>query len=152
MAWVIPALVIGIGVISCTTFFFLYRHADTWPSVSGSIEGLVEIRSLDSGSGRGPYYGVVSYSYEVSGEYYSGIWRTPDFPRRQQVTDFFSSRIPAGTQIVVHYYPRKPSRSMLNVDWDTLLKELDPNSLISLNLNSAGPDNGAGLPIKNTGC
>src|SRR5207247_10279905 len=88
--WIFGAAIVGslvYGVIMAVR----YRKSDVWPAADGLIETLIEIRSVGN---HGPYYGVLSYSYEVADEYYSGEWTTPSFSKRSDVNEFFEKQMP----------------------------------------------------------
>ena len=106
-----------------------YRKSDVWPAADGLIETLIEIRSVGN---HGPYYGVLSYSYEVADEYYSGEWTTPSFSERSDVNEFSEKQMPKGTKVMVKYDPRHPERSVLEVD----IAITDPAAPITLGISS----------------
>ena len=78
------------------------RKSDIWPASDGLIEALMEVRSVGN---HGPYYGMLSYSYEVADEYYSGEWMTPSFSKRSDVNEFSEKQMPKGTKVMVKYDP-----------------------------------------------
>jgi hypothetical protein len=104
-----------VGVISCIVYFFRYRGCETWPTVHGTVEALVRIRSL-GGDASSPFYGTLSYSYVVDGQYYSGEWNTPQFPSEQQVREFVDKFMAPKSAVVVQHNPQRPERSTLKVD------------------------------------
>jgi hypothetical protein len=115
MATLIVLGFVSAAVISCTVYFFRYHGYSQWPTVPGTIESLVAIRSL-GGSASAPMYGVLSYSYEVAGEFYSGEWSTPQQTNRDKVTQFVNEYVPPGSKVVVRHHPTDPARSMLEID------------------------------------
>ncbi len=91
--WIFGAAIVGslvYGVIMAVR----YRKSEVWPAADGLIETLIEIRSVGN---HGPYYGVLSYSYQVADEYYSGEWMTPSFPKRSDVSEFVEKQMAKGT-------------------------------------------------------
>jgi hypothetical protein len=72
---------------------------------------------------------VVKYSYVASGERYSGEWQTPNFFRPAQVSDFVTRHFPPGQIVTVRYDPKKPERSLIEVD-----PEICRAGMIQLNL------------------
>ncbi len=126
--WIFGAAVVGslvYGVIMAVR----YRKSDVWPAADGLIETLIEIRSVGN---HGPYYGMLSYSYEVADEYYSGEWMTPSFSKRSDVNEFSEKQMPKGTKVMVKYDPRHPERSVLEVD----IAITDPAAPITLGISS----------------
>src|SRR5437762_13219774 len=110
--WSFGAAIVGslvYGVIMAVR----YRKSEVWPAADGLIETLIEIRSVGN---HGPYYGVLSYSYQVADEYYSGEWMTPSFPKRSDVSEFVEKQMAKGTKVTVKYHPRHPDRSVLEID------------------------------------
>src|SRR2546428_618385 len=75
--WIFGATIVG-SLVYIVIMAVRYRNSGVWPTADGLVETLVEIRSVGN---HGPYYGVLSYSYEVADEYYSGEWTTPCIPR-----------------------------------------------------------------------
>ena len=104
------------------------RKSDVWPAADGLIETLIEIRSVGN---HGPYYGVLSYSYQVADEYYSGEWMTPSFPKRSDVSEFVEKQMAKGTKVTVKYHPRHPDRSVLEID----IAMTDPAAPITLGIS-----------------
>lgn len=76
-----------LAIVSCAIYFFHYRGDEDWPSVKGVIEALVEIQCMRTNT-RGRCFPVISYSYEVQGQYYSGEWNGPAFPTEEEATLF----------------------------------------------------------------
>ena len=132
MDWILTAFLV-VTVISGTTYYFLYRGWQQWPETQGTIESLLEIRRFGPNE-PGPFWAVLSYSYSVNGQFYSGTWETPKFQKREQVMDFFHARLPVGTKIEVHYHPLHHNRSMAEPN----LVNLDPAAPIALNLEGRG--------------
>ena len=83
--------------------------------MKGTVEALVRIRSM-TGRASDPVFGTLSYSYAVGSEYYSGEWDTPLFPSEQKVVEFVEKYMPPRSAVVVHYDPRHPETSTLQVD------------------------------------
>ena len=110
--WILGAAVV-LGFVYTVIMVRRYRHSDVWPAADGLIEALIEIRTVGN---HGLYYGVLSYSYEVADEYYSGEWSTPTFRKRSEVSEFVEKRIPKGTKVTVKYDSAHPERSVLEVD------------------------------------
>jgi hypothetical protein len=104
-----------IATISCTIYFFRYRGYGRWPTVPGTIEGLIAIHAL-GGAASAPLYGVLSYSYKVDGEFYSGEWSTPQQTSRSNVTEFVQKYLPPGSTVVVRHHPTDLGRSVLDID------------------------------------
>ncbi len=78
--WIFGATIVG-SLVYIVIMAVRCRNSGVWPTVDGLVETLVEVRSVGN---HGPYYGVLSYSYQVADEYYSGEWMTPfRFPRGQ---------------------------------------------------------------------
>ena len=65
---------------------------------------------------RGPFYPVISYSYQVEGEYYSGEWDGPTFPSEKEAAAFAQTYMPRGSEVMVLHHPTHPERSILQVD------------------------------------
>jgi hypothetical protein len=125
--WILGAAVV-LGVIYTVIMVRRYRHSDVWPTAEGLIEALIEIRSVGN---HGPYYGVLSYSYEVADEYYSGEWTTPTFAKRPDVSEFVEKQMPKGTKVLVKYDPAHPERNLLEVD----IAITDPAAPITLGIS-----------------
>ena len=113
-AWIVLGF-LSVAAISCTIYFFRYRGYSRWPTVPGTIEALIAIHSL-GGDTSAPLYGVLSYSYRINGEYYSGEWSTPQQTSRNNVTEFVKKYLPPGSKVVVRHHPTDPGRSMLDID------------------------------------
>jgi len=103
------------GITSCAIYFFCYRGDEDWLSVKGTVEALLEIRCMRTNT-RGRCFAVISYSYEVEGEYYSGEWNGPAFPTEEEATAFAEAYMPRGSAILVLHHPTHPERSTLQVD------------------------------------
>jgi hypothetical protein len=112
--WVV-LFFLTVAAISCTTYFFRNRGYSRWPTVPGTIEALIAIHSL-GGDASAPWYGVLSYSYCVNGEYYSGEWQTPQQTTKDNVTQFVNKYLPPGSRVTVQHHSTDPGRSMLQVD------------------------------------
>jgi hypothetical protein len=104
-----------LGAVYSVIYFFRYRGSDEWPTVQGTVEALIRIRSTN-GRASDPVYGILSYSYQIDGEYYSGEWDTPMFPSKSEVDEFIGKYIPLKSAVVVHHDPRHPERSTLEID------------------------------------
>jgi hypothetical protein len=112
--WIVLGF-LSVATISCTIYFFRYHGYGRWPTVPGTIEALIAIHSL-GGATSAPLYGILSYSYEVNGEYYSGEWSTPQQTTRDKVTEFVKKYLPPGSKVLVRHHPTDPGRSMLEID------------------------------------
>jgi hypothetical protein len=112
--WIVLGFVC-IATISCTIYFFRYRGYGRWPTVSGTIEALIAIHAL-GGATSAPLYGVLSYSYKINGEFYSGEWSTPQQTSRSKVTEFVQKYLPPGSKVVVRHHPTDLGRSVLDID------------------------------------
>ena len=115
MAGWIAVCFLAVASSSCTVYFLRFRGHTRWPTVPGIIEALIAIHSL-GGDASAPLYGVLSYSYCVNGEYYSGEWQTPQQTTKDNVTRFVNKYLPPGSRVVVQHHPTYPGRSMLQVD------------------------------------
>ena len=113
-AWIVLGF-LGVATISCAIYFFRYRGYSGWPTVPGTIEALIAIHAM-GGEASAPMYGVLSYSYRVNGEYYSGEWSTPQQTTRDHVADFVKEYLPPGSKVVVRHHPTDPGRSVLDID------------------------------------
>jgi hypothetical protein len=58
----------------------------------------------------------LSYSYQVNGEFCSGVWDTRMFMAQQQVAEFVEKYMPPKSAVMVQHNPRNPERSTLKVD------------------------------------
>lgn len=125
--WVLGGAVAG-GIVYTVIMVVRYRDSPTWPAADGKIESLIEVRSAGN---HGPYYGVLSYSYPVADEYYSGEWMTPSFAKRSDVSELVEKQMPKGTKVTVKYDPRHPDRSVLEVD----IAMTDPAAPITLGIS-----------------
>ena len=74
---------------------------------------------------------MLSYSYQVADEYYSGEWMTPSFPKRSDVSEFVEKQMAKGTKVTVKYHPRHPDRSVLEID----IAMTDPAAPITLGIS-----------------
>jgi len=108
-------VVLTIGVASCTIYFFRYRGYENWPKVKGTVEALVKIKCIRTDT-RGPFYAVISYSYQVESEYYSGEWDSPTFRLEKEALEFAETYMPKGSNVQVLHHPTHPERSTLQVD------------------------------------
>ena len=125
--WIFGATIVG-SLVYIVIMAVRYRNSGVWPTADGLVETLVEIRSVGN---HGPYYGVLSYSYQVADEYYSGEWMTPSFPKRSDVSEFVEKQMAKGTKVTVKYHPRHPDRSVLEID----IAMTDPAAPITLGIS-----------------
>jgi hypothetical protein len=125
--WIVGGATV-VGVFYTAIMIFRYRGSDRWPASDGKIESRIEVRSAGN---HGLYYGVLSYSYQVADEYYSGEWMTPSFAKRSDVSEFVEKQMPKGTKVTVKYDPRHPDRSVLEVD----VAMTDPAAPVTLGIS-----------------
>jgi uncharacterized protein DUF3592 len=94
--------------------FYRYRDSAGWRIVDGIIEGQPEIRghSADGTS----YYAILFYTYSVNGERYSGTWRSPFKPKKQQLSDVITAKLAAGSKVTIRYDPKRLGLSMAEID------------------------------------
>lgn len=113
MLW-IPVVLGSIIVIYAVVQLIRYGHSNRWPTAVATVES---VRPLRSQTGPGHIYRpVVSFSFAVEGERYSGEWTGPAVRTEQDVTDFAGKVTPPGATFNARYKPGQPSRNLLDVD------------------------------------
>jgi Protein of unknown function (DUF3592) len=117
-----PWILIAGGVLLAAyvlTQLVRYRGSGHWPITPAVIETTSVRRHQTDGLYFSPY---VSFSFEVSGEHYSGEWWTgPNYSTEDEARRFLEQNMPVGSRLNVRYKPRNPSLNMLEVDptlWD----------------------------------
>jgi Protein of unknown function (DUF3592) len=127
MLWIFAAAGLTFAIYAAVQLY-RYRGSGSWPCVEGMVEKVAIRRHHTS---EGHYYEpVVSYSFSLAGEFYSGEWVGPAFGKEQAAREFVDQNMPIGGKLTVHYKSEKPALNMLEVDpalWDA-------NALIKLNL------------------
>jgi len=67
------------------------------------------------------FFPVVSFSFVVAEEYYSGEWVGPAFSTEQETQDFMQQNTSIDTKLPVQYKSNEPKVNLLNIDpvlWD----------------------------------
>ena len=119
LIWLAISAIFVAGAIA----FWIYKrirlkHARSWPSGSGRVEStdiqLKQSSTGPSGVVTSSYVASVQYSYNVQGEYYSGVLRNNFMleSRAKKWTDKFTSGLP----LQIRYNPAKPKDSVLFED------------------------------------
>lgn len=96
-----------------------YRGSDNWPTTVATVEKIEVRRIQDSDSHH--FCPVVSFSFVVSENYYSGEWVGPAFSTEQETRDFMQQNTPIGTKLSAQYKPNDPKMNLLDIDpalWD----------------------------------
>ncbi|HTW32712.1 MAG TPA: DUF3592 domain-containing protein [Candidatus Sulfotelmatobacter sp.] len=88
--------------------WFKTRHAHSWPSAQGTIVGTTT--SANHGSYIRPWAAVLTYTYIVNGEYYSGSRRFGVRTKRRAEAKIEGWK---GRMVVVRYSPEKHDLSTL---------------------------------------
>jgi hypothetical protein len=99
--------------------FVRYRGSDNWPTAVATVEK-IEVRRVQDNDGH-HFLPVVSFSFVVAEEYYSGEWVGPAFSIEQETRDFMQQNTSIGTKLPVQYKPNEPKLNLLNIDsalWD----------------------------------
>jgi hypothetical protein len=118
LLWV---LVLG-GTAICTyaiVQLVRYRDSDNWPTTASTVEK-IEVRRMQDSNGH-HFLPVVSFSFVVADEYYSGEWLGPAFSTEQETRDFMRQNTPIGAKLTVRYKPNEPKLNLLDIDpalWD----------------------------------
>jgi hypothetical protein len=97
-----------------------YRGSDNWPTAVATVEK-VEVRRTQDSDGH-HFNPVVSFSFVVSDNYYSGEWVGPAFATEQETRDFMQQNTSIGTKLSAQYKPDNPKLNVLQIDpalWDT---------------------------------
>jgi hypothetical protein len=99
--------------------FVRYRGSDNWPTAVATVEK-IEVRRVQDNDGH-HFLPVVSFSFVVAEEYYSGEWVGPAFSIEEETRDFMQQNTSIGTKLPVQYKPNEPELNLLNIDpalWD----------------------------------
>jgi len=99
--------------------FVRYRGSDNWPATAATVEKIEVRRIQDSDSHH--FSPVVSFSFAVSENYYSGEWVGPAFSTEQETRDFMQQNTSIGTKLSAKYKPNNPNMNLLDIDpalWD----------------------------------
>jgi Protein of unknown function (DUF3592) len=99
--------------------FVRYRGSDNWPTAVATVEN-IQVRRVQDGDGH-HFRPVVSFSFLVSEEYYSGEWVGPPFSTEQETRDFMQENTSIATKLSVRYKPNEPKLNVLYIDsalWD----------------------------------
>ena len=102
------AVVIAIAA-SLARYWWKRRRAAEWPMTQGTVEQHVMSDGLDEYP---IHRGVIWYSYQVNGEFYSGSYHLPESETNAQK---LFARFPQGLKVPVRYDPREPETSLLDV-------------------------------------
>lgn len=96
-----------------------YRGSDNWPIAEATVEKIEVRRVQDSDSHH--FSPVVSFSFVVSKDYYSGEWVGPAFSTEQETLDFMHQNTPIGAKLSAQYKLDNPKINLLDIDpalWD----------------------------------
>ncbi|MGB8885129.1 MAG: DUF3592 domain-containing protein [Candidatus Korobacteraceae bacterium] len=108
LAIAIPILLIAVSCAAILQYrsWQEFKGWHSWPMAEATVED-ADVREI---RGRHNHYFVVdlTYSYVVSGEYYSGRF-TRDFGDEPEAWDY-ANRV-RGTKAVIHYHSHHPGRS-----------------------------------------
>jgi len=97
--------------------FWLYRASLTWHTADGKITRLDVERKQDPGT-NGGHYLCATFTYEFhdnGGHLLSGTWYK-NFSTEPEARDFATRELPVGKPVVVHFNPRNPEFSDLELD------------------------------------
>jgi len=113
----LPVVFIGMGAALCGVALWAFvrsAQARNWPATSARVLSS-EVRRKPGRHTR--YEPVIAYEYSVEGKSYSGstvAFVQPIYSREEQMQRVLSRYVP-GTTVPVHYHPRKPSVSTLEL-------------------------------------
>ena len=98
----------------------LIRYGDSanWPTTDATVETIVVRRRQDNGHHFVP---LVSFSFTVADEYYSGEWLGPAFSTEEETKEFMQKNTPVGAKLTVRFRPSDPKFNLLDIDyslWD----------------------------------
>ena len=96
-----------------------YRGSSNWPTAAATVEKL-EVRRIQDSDGH-HFRPVVSFSFVVAQQYYSGEWVGPAFSTQQETQDFMERNTPVGSKLNARYKPNEPQLNLLDIDpklWD----------------------------------
>ncbi|HYA25500.1 MAG TPA: DUF3592 domain-containing protein [Terriglobales bacterium] len=88
--------------------WFKVRHAHSWPSAQGTIQSTKVQRATDNNIL--PWDAMLTYSYTVNGEYYSGYYRMRARSERRAEEKIAGWK---DRMVVVRYSSDKPDMSVL---------------------------------------
>jgi hypothetical protein len=93
-------------------------RSGTWPTTKGIVETINVVRTNErEHSFLVPVYVCeIGYSYSVDGEYHSGCWEKT-FLREESAKLYGEQR--KGMEVIIRYFPRQPSLSVLRPDDQT---------------------------------
>jgi hypothetical protein len=109
-------LILG-GMAICTyaiVQLIRYRGSDKWPTAVATVEKIEPRRIQNSDSHH--FRPVVSFSFAVTDEYYSGEWVGPAFSTEQETRDFMQQNTPIGGKLTVRYKSKEPRLNLLDID------------------------------------
>jgi len=112
--WLAPALA---AVAVVTRGFWLHRASLTWPTTEGAITGLNVERKRGASIPSGHYF-CATFTYQfldTDGHRLSGTWYK-NFSTEPEARDFATRELPVGKPVVVHFNPRNPEFSDLELD------------------------------------
>jgi len=120
MLW-IAAIVGAVFAFYVAIQFRRYWGSDRWPTAVATVERIQALRS--QGSEGHHFYPLVSFSFVVDGEHYSGEWSGPAFRYEQEVQKFMQQNTPIGANLTARYKPQQPSLNLLDVNPEWLAKD-----------------------------
>jgi hypothetical protein len=109
-------LVTGVYII---VQFIRFRGSEAWPIAVATVEA-VEVQRVQDHNGH-HFLPLVSFSFTIENEYYSGEWVGPAFSSEQKTREFMQQNTPMGAKLSVRYKPKQPAVNVLDVDpalWD----------------------------------
>ena len=96
------------GLIAVVVRNLRERKGQSWPVVEGTVES-AQMAAVD-----GQARAEVIYSYSVNGEYYSGVFFR--VTRSGRKGEEILAHFPKETRVLVHYDPRSPEVSVLDLN------------------------------------
>jgi Protein of unknown function (DUF3592) len=95
-----------------------YRDSANWPTTDATVETIAVRRKQDNGH---HFIPLVSFSFTVANECYSGEWFGPGFSTEQEAKEFVQKNTPVAANLKVRFKPSDPKLNLLDIDpslWD----------------------------------
>ena len=89
-----------------------FPRSSSWPTFPAIVQQVL-VRSYSGRNGT-TYRAEISYSYQVSGEYYSGYYAGDLFSSEAEADDLVE-QYPKGATVQIHVHPKKAELSVLSL-------------------------------------
>jgi len=89
-----------------------FPESDSWPIISATVEQEIVYVMASPGHSVPSFHAEITYSYQVSGEYYSGRYKVGVCNSEAEAEDLIKP-YPKGSALQIRVHPRKPELSVL---------------------------------------